>query len=183
MMSNNLRAFGILMAWWLCLAVPASAQSEPESSAAALDVRANAMTNKLRHSYHVGDRLKVQVDSQATWIRGRLLQIQDSSLVIGENAVQISAVTRLKSTPKWGNLWLGNLMALLLLGSGFAGWLLLRAMLKKVPTVWWQWTLLGLGLVVAIALLPVLFIFALLAWAFASNNYEIGDASHLEVKR
>jgi hypothetical protein len=172
----------LLLVMALLAAGTLAAQSEAESSTSVLEVRANAMVNKLRHSYEVGNRVKVQLDSADAWTRGRIQQIGDSSLTLGKATVPIAHITRIKSHPDAGNVILGNFLALLMLGAGFATGLLIKTIVDRQPLKWYQWVLFCAAAVVCVLLVPVFFVGAVVTWAFASRDYEIGSASRLEVR-
>jgi hypothetical protein len=158
-------------------------QSEPESSTSVLEVRSISAVYKLRHTYEVGDRVKVQVDSATQWQRGRILQIEDSTLTLPKTAVPISHITHIKSHPNFGNIFLGTFLALLMLGAGFATGLLIRAIVQKQPLQWYQWILFCAGALVCFLFVPAFFAGALVTWAFASRNFPIRNGTKLEVKR
>jgi hypothetical protein len=158
------------------------AQTQPESPTAVLEVRSNSIKGNLRHSYAVGARVKVWQGDSAQPLKGHITAIQDSLIVLNGQSVPLAKVTWLKSAPNWGQWWGGILMYILMLGAGLGGALVIKGMAQKKFHAWWEWTLAGLGLIVMLALIVVLFLVGLLFWAFASNKFEIGDSSRLEVK-
>lgn len=174
--------------WWILLGlilflpIGMLAQTQPESPTAVLEVRSNSIKGNLRHSYTVGDRVKVWQGDSAQPLKGPLTAIQDSLIVLKGQSVPLAKVTWLKSAPNWGQWWGGILMYILLLGAGLGGALFIKGMVQKKFHAWWEWTLAGLGLLAMLALIVVFFLIGILLWAFASNKFEIGDSSRLEVK-
>ncbi len=158
------------------------AQTEAESSTAGLDVRTSSGKDYIKHTFYVGDRVRVVLRDSATKVQGRITAVRDSSISIYDRSVPIAEISFIKSPPESQTLWGGNLLLLLSLGAGFAGWIFLRAMIRKTPDNWWQWTLVALGLLLAVFLLPFFFLFALLCWAFASRKYLIGKGNYLQVR-
>ncbi len=171
--------------WLLLVWMPTTltAQSEAESSNGALDVHPHRGKDRIKHTFFVGDRVGVVAHEPAQKVHGRITAIQDSSIAIAYQVIPLQAIRSIKGPSDSMPFWMGNLMLLLSLGAGFGGWIFLRAMLRKSPNNGWQWTLVVLGLLLAIVLMPILLLATMFFWAFASHKFLMGKENYFQVRR
>ena len=172
-------ALGVLLIMLLgnCL----SAQTEAESSQNYLSVQPDSGRGKSRYAVNDGDRVRVQVEGQDKWVRGKVSAIADSSFHVGSQAVAVSQVRQLRGRTDAGTVWAGCLLFFMALGLGFLGWVFGRALLTKRPDNWWQWTLVALGALGVVILLPIALLTALVLWALSQHHYTLGKGLVLKV--
>lgn len=166
---------------FLLLAIPAFAQSEAESSTSFLQVRTQGENYKTMYTMGVGEKMGVKTGEDSKWIRGKIMQIQDSSVTIGEQTVPLSTVTEVQTRLEGETVFAGIVVFILAAGLGLAGWFLGKAMIEGRPDTWWKWTLAILGAAFIVVLFPMFLIGTIMVWALSQKRFEIGRRMVLHV--